>query len=333
MSRYSDDICVLIEHREAELAEHSLELLAKARDLAESVASEVIAVLIGYKVSGLSEKLIAYGADKVFVLDKEGYLHYNAENYSSVLYQLIKQERPSVLLAAATTTGRSLASRLAIKLGTGITADCTELYIDEETSDLIQIRPAFGGNIMAKIACSKHRPQIATVRPRTFKALHPDNTRKGEVHVIEASHLCLDKRMRFLRFFKEELSDVNLLEADIIIAGGRGLGSKQNFEKMEVLAQKLNAAVGASRAVVDAGWVPYIHQVGQTGTTVCPKIYFALGISGQIQHQVGMQSSTKIVAVNKDPHAPIFNVADYGIIADVNEFLDTVLLHLDSVNK
>lgn len=333
MSRYSDDICVLIEHREAKLAEHSLELLAKARDLADSVTSKVIAVLIGDKVSELSKKLIAYGADKVFVLDKEDYSHYNAENYSSVLYQFIRQERPSVLLAAATTTGRSLASRLAIRLETGITADCTELYIDQDSGNLMQIRPAFGGNIMAKIACSKHRPQMATVRPRTFKKLEEDQNRQGEIIKLTPPETCLDNRVRFLRFFKEELSDVNLIEAEIIIAGGRGLGSKQNFEKMEALAQKMNAAVGASRAAVDAGWVPYIHQVGQTGTTVSPKIYFALGISGQIQHQVGMQSSSKIIAVNKDRHAPIFNIADYGIIADANEFIDAVLSHLNGVNK
>lgn len=325
MSKFSDDIFVIVEQRDSVIAKHSYELIAKARELAASVDSSVVAVLIGYQVDQVALDLVAYGADKVFVLDKVDYRHYSAENYSAVLSLLLKKEVPAIVLTAATTMGRSLASRLAIRLETGITADCTDLYIDQKSGDLMQIRPAFGGNLLAKIACSKQRPQMATVRPGTFKASEEDRQRKGEIVKIDAPEACIDNRVKFLRFFKEELSDVNLIEAEIVIAGGRGLGSKPNFENMEALAKKLNAAVGASRAAVDAGWVPYIHQVGQTGTTVSPKIYFALGISGQIQHQVGMQSSTKIIAVNKDRHAPIFNIADYGIIADANDFIAEML--------
>lgn len=325
MNKITEKIWVLVEQRDSAIAGVSFELIAKAKELTANSSSEVIAVILGYRLKDCQDKLVAAGADKVYVLDNQDFLHYSPENYSVAIMTLAKEHRPDIILAGATTMGRSLASRLAIRLETGITADCTDLYIDDKSGDLIQVRPAFGGNVLAKISCPNHRPQIATVRPRTFKALDFDFERKGEVLAFSAPKNAIDNRVRFLSFFKEELSDVNLLEAEIIIAGGRGLGSKKNFQTMESLAKKINAAVGASRSAVDAGWIPYIHQVGQTGTTVSPKIYFALGISGQIQHLVGMQSSTKIVAVNKDPKAPIFNVADYGIVGDANEFIQEML--------
>ncbi|MCF7887307.1 MAG: electron transfer flavoprotein subunit alpha/FixB family protein, partial [Candidatus Omnitrophica bacterium] len=241
--------------------------------------------------------------------------------------------KPEILLAGATTTGRSLAARIAVKCYTGLTADCTGLEIDKDKKILIQTRPAFGGNIMAQIISPNFRPQMATVRHKVMPEAKLDPARKGEIIKESFDPNNVDKRIKFLDFVKEDVSTVNLAEADIIVSGGRGLGSPENFKIIEELAENLDAAIGSSRACVDAGWIPYSHQVGQTGRTVCPKIYIACGISGQIQHLVGMQSSDLIIAINKDPDAPIFKVADYGIVGDLFKVIPLLSKGLKEVSN
>jgi electron transfer flavoprotein alpha subunit len=244
-----------------------------------------------------------------------------AENYTQVLADLVNKYKPEILLAGATTCGRSLVSRIAVKVYCGLTADCTGLNIDPEKKILIQTRPAFGGNIMAQIISPNYRPQMATVRHKVMPESPREESRTGEVIEDNIRPEIEDKRIKVLDFIKDLTSKVNLAEADIIVSGGRGLQAPENFALIEELANALSGAVGSSRAAVDAGWIPYSHQVGQTGRTVCPKIYIACGISGQIQHLVGMQSSKTIIAINKDPSAPIFKVATYGIVGDLFEIV------------
>jgi electron transfer flavoprotein alpha subunit len=291
--------------------------LEKAKKLAEDLNTYVGAIFLGYNIEDKAQELIYRGADKVFVVDSEILNHYIAENYTQAIVNLVKKYKPEIILAGATTTGRSLVSRIAVNLYTGLTADCTGLDIDKEKKILIQTRPAFGGNIMAQIICPNFRPQMATVRHKVMPEASRDESRKGEVIKEKFNNEWQDKRIKFLDFVEEAISTVNLAEADIIVSGGRGLQEASNFKMIEELAQVLGAAVGASRAAVDLGWIPYSHQVGQTGRTVCPKVYIACGISGQIQHLVGMQSAKTIIAINKDPEAPIFKIADYGIVGDL----------------
>jgi electron transfer flavoprotein alpha subunit len=297
------------------------ELLAKARELAEKLNTEVSAVLLGYKVKEKAKELIFYGADKVYLVEDEKLANFLDEPYTEILVKLVRKYKPEIFLCGATSIGRALVSRIAVKLYTGLTADCTGLDIDLEKRLLLQTRPAFGGNIMATIVSPFHRPQMATVRHKVFMPLEKDTTRTGQIIEEKPDSELLKSRTNILEIVEEVTSTVNLSEADIIVSGGRGLGAKENFRIIEDLAKVLNAAVGASRAAVDAGWMPYSHQVGQTGKTVAPKIYFACGISGQIQHLVGMQSSKIIVAINKDPEAPIFKVATYGIVGDLFEII------------
>ena len=273
--------------------------------------------MIGSDIKEKANELIYRGADKVFVVDLPQLKHYISENYTKVISGLIGKYKPEIILAGATTTGRSLVARIAISLYTGLTADCTGLEIDKEKNILIQTRPAFGGNIMAQIICPDFRPQMATVRHKVMPEANIDSSRTGEIIVETFDSAQCDDRIKFLDFIKETIATVNLAEADIIVSGGRGLGEAKNFKLIEELSEVLGAAVGSSRACVDAGWIPYSHQVGQTGRTVCPKIYIACGISGQIQHLVGMQSAKMIIAINKDPDAPIFKVANYGIVGDI----------------
>jgi len=310
-------VWVFAEQRNGVIASVVYELLNKARQLADDLNTYVGAVLLGKAIKNKAQDLIHRGADKVYVVDSPLLEHYIAENYTKAITGLVGAYKPEIILAGATTTGRSLVSRIAVSLYAGLTADCTGLDIDRERRILIQTRPAFGGNIMAQIICPNFRPQMATVRHKVMPEAESDATRKGEVieETFDASQA--DTRVKFLDFVKEAISTVNLAEADIIVSGGRGLGEADNFKLIEALAETLGAAVGSSRACVDAGWIPYSHQVGQTGRTVCPKIYIACGISGQIQHLVGMQSSKLIIAINKDPDAPIFKVANYGIVGDL----------------
>ena len=317
-------VWVFSEQRNGEIAPVVFELLGKARQLAKDLNTYTGAVLLGYQIKEKTRELIERGADKVFLVDNPVLKNYIAENYSRVITQLLRKYKPEIFLAGATTTGRSLVSRIAVNIHTGLTADCTGLDIDKEKKILIQTRPAFGGNIMAQIITPDYRPQMATVRHKVMPPAGILPQRKGEVIEEKFSEI-EDARIKFIDFIKEELSTVNLAEADIIVSGGRGIGGAENFRLIEELAQVLGGAVGASRAAVDAGWIPYFHQVGQTGRTVSPKIYIACGISGQIQHLVGMQSSKLIIAINKDPSAPIFKVANYGIVGDLFEILPALI--------
>ena len=327
-------VWVFSEQKNGEIAPVVFELLGKAQELAKDLNTYVGAVLLGYRIKERAPQLFARGAEKVFLVDNEALKNYVAENYTKVITQLIRKYKPEIFLAGATTTGRSLVSRIAVNIYTGLTADCTGLDIDKEKKILIQTRPAFGGNIMAQIITPNHRPQMATVRHKVMPEAEFISDRKGEV--IEESFISSeieDKRVKFIDFVKEELSTVNLAEADIIVSGGRGLGGPENFKLIEELAQALGGAVGASRAAVDAGWISYSHQVGQTGRTVSPKIYIACGISGQVQHLVGMQSSKVIIAINKDPSAPIFKVATYGIVGDLFEVVPALIKKIRELKK
>ncbi len=310
-------VWVFIEEEDKKIADVSFELLGKAHQLAKDLDCEVVGVYLGYNIKDKVKTLFRKGADKVIVVDKEELNNFISENYANVISYLIQKYKPEIFLAGATTKGRSLVSRIAVKIHTGLTADCTGLDIDRDRRLLIQTRPAFGGNIMAQIITPYHRPQMATVRHKVMKEIELSEDRDGEIIEENLDGDFIDRRIKFIDFIREEGYKVNLAEADIIVSGGRGLQNGENFKLIRELAEVLGAAVGASRAAVDSGWIPYSHQVGQTGRTVAPKIYIACGISGQIQHLVGMQSSKIIVAINKDPEAPIFKVANYGIVGDL----------------
>jgi electron transfer flavoprotein alpha subunit len=324
-------VWIFAEQRGGKVSSVAYELLGIGRKLADDLNTKLSAVLFG--ASGTeSRELIRWGADQVY-LSNDGVLeNFNDEPYSQLLTSLIRKHRPEIVLAGATPIGRSFFPRVAARLRTGLTADCTSLTIDKETGNLLQIRPAFGGNIMATILCPNHRPQMATVRPRVMKRGQYQEDRTGEIIDVQAGGI--SSRTRVMETIKE-VSDVtvNLQEADIIVSGGRGLGDSKGFTLIEELAQLLGGAVGSSRAAVDAGWIPYRHQVGQTGKTVCPKIYFACGISGAVQHLVGMQSSDIIIAINKNPDAPIFNVATYGIVGDLYEIVPLLIKRIKETKR
>ncbi len=326
-------VWVFAEQRDGVISSVVYELLNKAQVLAKDLNTYVGATLLGSDISNKAKSLIERGADKVFVVDSPVLAHYTAENYTKAIVNLVNKHKPEIILAGATTTGRSLVSRIAVNLYTGLTADCTGLDIDKDKKILIQTRPAFGGNIMAQIISPHYRPQMATVRHKVMPESQSMPSRKGEIINMSFDEALADKRIKFLDFVKEAIATVNLAEADIIVSGGRGLQDKKNFTLIEDLAQAIGAAVGSSRACVDAGWIPYSHQVGQTGRTVCPKIYIACGISGQIQHLVGMQSSKMIIAINKDPDAPIFKVANYGIIGDLFKIIPLFTKKLKDLRK
>jgi len=316
-------VWIFAEQRNGKVSSVAYELLGIGRNLANDLNAELAAVLFGAPESEAQE-LIKWGADKVYQTNNPIFDAFNDEPYSQLMTSLIQTHKPEIVLAGATPVGRSFFPRVAARLRTGLTADCTSLAIDKETNNLLQIRPAFGGNIMATILCPNNRPQMSTVRPRVMKRGLYEEGRKGEI--IEIKTDGLSSRTKVLETVKE-VSDiaVNLQEAEIIVSGGRGLGEPKGFKLIEELAELLGGAVGSSRACVDAGWIPYRHQVGQTGKTVCPKIYIACGISGAVQHLVGMQSSDIIIAINKNPEAPIFNVATYGIVGDVYEIVPLLI--------
>jgi electron transfer flavoprotein alpha subunit len=315
-------VWVFAEQRDGEIQDVVYELLSKGRELADRLQTHLAAVLPGHGVRDQAESLFAWGADKVYVIDDAGLAEYSTDTYSETMADLVRRHKPEIVLAGATSIGRAFIPRVAIKVKTGLTADCTGLEIDDEKQILLQTRPAFGGNIMATIICPAHRPQMATVRHKVLKKIEPDAARTGEI--IEEKPVTTAARTRILEVLHEMGNQVNLAEADIIVSGGRGLGGPENFPMLEELAGELGAAVGASRAAVDAGWIPAYHQVGQTGKTVCPKLYVACGISGAIQHLAGMSSADMIVAINKDPDAPIFDVADIGIVGDLFEIVPMI---------
>lgn len=319
------DIWVFIEEKDGVIAPVSLELLGVGRKLADKRASNLAGVLIGENVRHLASTIFEYGADIVYVYDQPIFKHYRTESFMKALLDCSNKYKPEIILYGATSTGKDLASAVATDLPTGLTADTTELDVEEETGLLLASRPAFGGNIMATILCKKYRPQMATVRAKVMKALTPVQGRTGKV-VEEYIPLAEeDIRTKVLEIVKETTKKIRIDEADIIVAGGKGLGSAEGFQLIHRLADTLGGVVGASRDVVEAGWVPHTHQVGQTGVTVTPKIYFAIGISGAIQHIVGMKNSGLIIAINKDREAPIFEACHYGIVGDAFEIVPILI--------
>ncbi|MCH4178858.1 MAG: electron transfer flavoprotein subunit alpha/FixB family protein [Megasphaera sp.] len=310
-------IYVIAEQFEGKLRNVSFELLGQARKLADTIGDEVGAILIGYNVKPLAQELIANGAHKVYVFDDPKLEHYNTTAYAKCICDFFEEEKPNVFLVGATNIGRDLGPRVANTLKTGLTADCTGLAVDDDKKTIVWTRPALGGNIMAEIICPDNRPQMGTVRPNVFKKPVPDASAKGEVIEKTAKLTDADFMTKFVELIKMGGSGVKLEEADVIVSGGRGMNGPDPFTGMlKELADLMGGAVGASRAAVDAGWVDALHQVGQTGKTVGPKIYIACGISGAIQHLAGMSGSDCIIAINKDEDAPIFQVCDYGIVGD-----------------
>ncbi|MCX5698139.1 MAG: FAD-binding protein [Candidatus Omnitrophica bacterium] len=319
-------IWVFIEQKNGRVQSVSYELLGKAQELAKKLNCQVSGVLIGNKLEDQLDELIFCGADNIYLVEACELANFQDESYTNILVELVKKYKPEILLCGATNIGRSLISRVAINIKAGLTADCTGLDIDLDKKILLQTRPAFGGNIMATIISPNYRPQMATVRHKVFAPMAADKKRKGKIIKESFDPALYVSRTKLLDIIEEIESTVNLSEADIIVSGGRGMGGPEKFKLLEDLAHVLGAAVGSSRAAVDAGWMPYSHQVGQTGRTVGPKIYFACGISGQIQHLVGMQSSKIIVAINKDSEAPIFKVATYGIVGDLFQVIPALTL-------
>jgi len=315
------NVAVFVEQREGKISGVSYEMLGEGRKLADALGEKLIAVLLGHGMRSQADDLVKYGADKVYYVDGEGVARFRDDTYAWFVTDFINKEKPSIFLAGATAIGRSFIPKVAAKVYGGLVADCTKLEIDTEKRLLLGTRPAFGGNLMATIICPHHRPQMATVRHKVMKQAVRDDSRTGEVKVVEVSGAGFTERTKILDIIKEVESTVNIAEADIIVSGGRGMQKPENFSLIRDLAEVLGGAVGASRAAVDAGWIPYSHQVGQTGKTVCPKLYIACGISGSVQHMAGMQSSDFIIAINKDPEADIFQIANLGIVGDVLEVL------------
>ncbi len=313
-------IWVFCERRGGRMHRVSFELLSEGRRLADARNTHLAAVIFGEGAGQEARSAIEHGADRAYVIDSPELTGFSDDAYAEALAGLCEKHRPEIVLAGATIVGRSFIPRVAARLMTGLTADCTELSIDDK-GHLAQVRPAFGGNIMARILCTRARPQMATVRPHVMKPALPDPARKGEVIEEEMPKGASASSIRIIESKSDLAGEINISDADIVVTGGRGLGGPKNFKLIYDLAHVLGAAVGASRSVVDAGWIPYLHQVGQTGRTVCPKLYIAIGISGAIQHLVGMQTSGKILAINSDPNAPIFRVADYGLVGDLFEIV------------
>jgi electron transfer flavoprotein alpha subunit len=323
----SRGVWVFAEQRRGSIKTVAYELLARGRELADTLQAELCAICPGHDVADV-ESLIAQGADRVFLVDSPD-LADNQEDYlTRCLINLIREHRPEIVIAGATALGRSFFPRVAAVLNTGLTADCTGLEIDTDRRLLLQTRPTFGGNIMATIVCPARRPQMATVRPRVFKKGAADPNRRGQIIRVDFKKEAVTARTKLLDFIEDVTEMVKLEDADIIVSGGRGLGKAENFKLLAELAQVLGAALGSSRAAVDEGWIPYSHQVGQTGKTVCPRLYIACGISGAIQHLAGMQTSDCIVAINDNPDAPIFQVAHYGIVGDLFQVVPLLIKKL-----
>ena len=317
-------VWVFAEQRDGKLKSVSYELLSKGRQLADTLETELCAICFGHKINEV-EQLIAYGADKVYLIDNPALANNQEELYIRELVKLIQEHKPEIVVAGATSLGRAFIPRVAAILKTGLTADCTGLEIDTDNRLLLQTRPTFGGNIMATIVCETKRPQMSTVRPRVFKKNTPDRQRKGQIIKVDFDSESIISRTKLLSFIEDITEAVKLEDADIIVSGGRGLGKAENFQLLKELATVMGAALGSSRPPVDEGWIPYSHQVGQTGKTVCPKLYIACGISGAVQHLAGMQTSDTIVAINNDPNAPIFEVANYGIVSDLFEVVPMMI--------
>lgn len=327
------NVAVVIEQREGKIQPVSYELLGKARELADTRKEDVVAIIPGFNISEVAKELIGYGADKVIVIENKLLELYSNEVYTKSVFAAIKHINPEIVLFGATTIGRDLAPRLSARIHTGLTADCTSLDIDEETGNLLMTRPAFGGNIMATIICPDFRPQMSTVRPGVMLKLEYDAARKGSVETFKVELNAEDMNVEILENVKETGKKVNIEDATILVSAGRGLGGPDGLGPLEALAEQLGGEVSGSRAVIDSGWLGKERQVGQTGKTVRPDLYFAMGISGQIQHIAGMEDSEYIIAVNKNPQAPIFDVADIGIVGDLHKIIPALKDEIEALKK
>ncbi|RDY32051.1 electron transfer flavoprotein subunit alpha/FixB family protein [Lachnotalea glycerini] len=325
-------VSIYAQQVDGQLSRISLELLGKARELADELETDVTAVLIGSNVKNLVQPLAQYGADKVIIIDNPILKDYRTEPYAHALASMIKTYHPEIMLVGATAIGRDLGPCVSARVATGLTADCTKLEIgdfpinpvagkEQKHHQLLMTRPAFGGNTIATIACPNHRPQMATVRPGVMQAMKPIREAKAVVEEYDPVFVCNHKYVEILDIVKSVAETVDIMDAKILISGGRGVGGSDNFKILEELAAAIQGEVSCSRAVVDAGWKPKELQVGQTGKTVRPNVYFAIGISGAIQHVAGMEDSDIIIAINKDENAPIFDVADYGIVGDYKKIV------------
>ena len=314
------NVYVFVEQREGVIQNVGLELLGKARELADALNEKVYAMLLGHDLTTQAQERIAYGADTVLRVDAPELATYVTEPYAQAIYQIIRDNKPSIVLIGATTIGRDLGPRLSARVETGLTADCTGLEISEDR-DLLMTRPAFGGNLMATIICKEHRPQMSTVRPGVMRMGQRDENRKGTIEDVKINFDKSKFRVRVLETVKQTKNLVDITEAHVLISGGRGVGNAEGFDMLRAMANTIGAEVSASRAMVDAGVLGHERQVGQTGKTVRPDLYFAMGISGAIQHLAGMEESEYIIAINKDKFAPIFNVADLGIVGDVRKIV------------
>ena len=316
----SKNVYVIAEQRDGKIMKLSYELIGKARELADDLGQEVVAVLMGSGVEAVAGDLAKAGADKVVVVDDPMLAEYVTEPYTKAVTAVIKAQDPEIVIFGASSIGRDLAPRVSARIHTGLTADCTKLEIDPETKLLNMTRPAFGGNIMATIICANHRPQMATVRPGVMQAL-ADCDKVGTVEKFDVEFTAEDMNVEICEVVKTEKKSVDITEAKILVSGGRGLGGPEGFEPLKELAKVLGGEVSSSRAAVDAGWIDRDRQVGQTGKTVRPDLYIACGISGAIQHAAGMEESEFIVAINKEESAPIFNICDLGIVGDLNKIV------------
>jgi electron transfer flavoprotein alpha subunit/NAD-dependent dihydropyrimidine dehydrogenase PreA subunit len=320
-------VWVFAEQRDGKLTPVSLELLGKAQELAEQLNEEVSALLLGSQVSEMADTLIKHGAEKVFLVEHSALKDYRTVAYTEVVEELVKEHKPNILLMGATHVGRDLAPRVSRRVGVGLTADCTELTIDPDEGILLQTRPAFGGNVMATIANRYSRPQMATVRPGVMEPqARPEN--RGDVISQEVSLSEERIGVKVLEMVREEKKGVNLTDAKVIVAGGRGVGEADGFSVVKELAAALGGEVAGTRVAVEEGWIPADRQVGQTGQSVRPELYVACGISGAIQHRAGMMNSRYIIAINKDPRAPIFQVADWGLVGDLYEVVPEMISQL-----
>jgi len=328
------DVYVFAEQRDGKIQNVALELLGKARELADALGEKVVAIFLGKNIKDQAQSLIAAGADKVLVCDDSHLETYLTEPYTEAITQIIKEFKPGILLIGATTIGRDLGPRVSARNVTGLTADATKLEISEEEKEFRMTRPAFGGNLMATILCKNNRPQMSTVRPGVMQKLTPDASRKGEIvdYKVNFDDAKIS-RVKIVKTVKEEKVITDISQAKILVSGGRGVGSKEGFAKLEALAKELGGEVSSSRAMVDAGVMDASRQVGQTGKTVRPNLYMACGISGAIQHLAGMEESEFIIAINKDKYAPIFNVADLGIVGDLHIIVPMLTERLKTMQK
>ena len=319
------DIYVVVEQVDGVVQKVGIELIGIASKLAADLGQEVVAVLLGKEVKGLAENLIHHGANKVICVEDPILEHYATEPYTKALNAIVEAKKPEIVLYGATSIGRDLAPRVSARVHTGLTADCTKLEIDPETKLLLMTRPAFGGNIMATIVCKEFRPQMATVRPGVMQALPTDTSRTGEVELFKVEFTDADMNIKIREVIKDKHAKVDITEAKVLVSGGRGIGNAEYFEVLKELADELGGLVTSSRANVDAGWIGRERQVGQTGKTVRPDLYMACGISGAIQHLAGMEDSEFIVAINKDAQAPIFDVADLGVVGDLHKIMPILI--------